>query len=104
VLASNATIDFIRRKRFEENLLHSGPEPEALPQEKADTLPEEDKHLLDEAIKRLNKKEKAYLESSYTAGRKYKEIAEIFNVPINSVSTVIARAKKKIKRYIESQK
>lgn len=104
VLASNFTIDFIRKKRTEENLLRHNLESEIRSRDEEETiLLREDKRLLDEAIKLLNEKERAYLELNYIAGKKHKEIAEIFNTSINSVSTIIARAKNKIKRYIESK-
>ena len=101
VLASNATIDFIRRKRFEEDFLRTNLEPEPAPQNQKDDISlGETKRLLDEAIKQLSGKEKVYLESYYMAGKKYKEIAEAFNTTVGSVATVIARAKSKIKKYI----
>ena len=105
VLASNATIDFIRKRRFEEDFLRGSLESESAPRnEKADIFLRENKRLLNEAIKVLNEKEKAYLESNYIAGKKHKEIAEIFNTSINTVSSVIARAKDRIKKYIEWKK
>ncbi len=104
VLASNAAIDFIRKKGFEKNFLRKAVEFGAGPQnEKPGIFLREDKRLLDEAMKSLSEKEKAYLESNYIAGKKHKEIAELFNTSINTVSSVIARAKAKIKRYIEQK-
>ena len=95
-------IDFIRKKRFEENLLRYNLKSEVKSQDQKETiLLREDKRLLDEAIKLLNEKEKTCLELNYIAGKKHKEIAEIFNISINSVSTIIARAKDKMKRHIE---
>lgn len=104
VLASNATIDYIRKKRFEENFLRGTLESEAAPDKKSDVFLQENKRLIDEAIKFLSEKEKAYLEYNYTVGKKHREIAEIFNTSINTVSSIIARAKVKIKKYIESKK
>lgn len=104
VLASNLTIDFVRKKTLEEDFLREGPESESRPQRPDEgILDREDKRLLDEAIKLLNKKERAFLELNYIAGKKQREIAGIFNMKINSVSTIITRAKNKIKRYIESK-
>lgn len=103
VLASNFTIDFIRKKRFEERFLRGDAEKEAIKHEEPHIFAEENKRLLDEAIKLLNEKEKAYLELTYIAGKRHREIAEIFNTSINSVSTIISRAKNKIKDYIKSK-
>jgi len=105
VLASNAAIDFIRKKSLEENFLRTAFKSEVIPQtNQRKAFFQEGDSLIGEAIKFLNEKEKAYLESSFIAGKKHKEIAETFNTSINSVSTIIARAKNKIKKYIESKK
>lgn len=105
VLASNVTIDFIRKKGVEGNFLLHGVERDFRAEETdEDATDRYDERLLDEAIKQLNKKEKAYLELTYVTGRKYKEIAQIFNTSINSVSITISRAKNKIKKYIEEKR
>lgn len=104
VLASNLTIDFIRKKFFDENFLRYNIELELRSRDEEPSIfSEENERLLNEAINLLNEKEKAYLELNYKAGKKHKEIAEIFNISVNSVSTVIFRAKNKIKGYIESK-
>lgn len=105
MLASNAAIDFIRKKNLEENFLRTAFRSEAIPQtNQREASLQEGGSLIGEAIGFLNEKEKAYLESSFISGKKHKEIAETFNTSINSVSTIIARAKNKIKKYIESKK
>lgn len=104
VLASNFTIDFIRKKRLEEDFLRDGFKSESRPRRPDEgILDREDKRLLDEAIKLLNEKERAFLELNCIAGKKQREIAGIFNTSINSVSSTITRAKNKIKSYIESK-
>ncbi len=104
VLASNTAIDFIRKKGFEENFLRGTLRSESVSRDgKEDIFLRESRRLMDEAIKLLSEKEKAYLESNYIAGKKHKEIADTFNTSINTVSSVIARAKVKIRKYIESK-
>ena len=104
VLASNFTIDSIRKKELEENFLREGIELEGKSQnDMKNLLHKEERYLLDKAMKLLNKKERSYLELNYMSGKKHKEIALIFNTSINSVSTIIARAKGKIKKYIEEK-
>lgn len=105
VLASHVTIDFIRKRKREEDYLRRDFKLVAKSQNtKEVVLEKEEKCLLDEAIKLLNEKEKRYIELNYLADKKHREIAEIFNTSVNSVSTIIARAKIKIKKYIESRK
>ena len=105
VVASNLTIDFIREKSHEQDFLRWNLASKSRSQQAGkDILERDDKHLLDEAVKLLSEKEKAFLELNCVAGKKHREIAGIFNVSINSVSTIIARAKSKIKRHIESKR
>ena len=103
ILASNATIDFIRKKNRMENAFRRAAEEGLISQGRSKNLSAEKMSLLEDALRILNKKEKAYLRLNYISGKRHKEIAENFNTSINSVSTVIARAKNKIKRYIESK-
>jgi RNA polymerase sigma-70 factor (ECF subfamily) len=103
VLASNLTIDLIRKKRLEENYLRENLELKVNSQGDKELLRKEDRRLFDNAMRLLDKKERSYLELSYMAGKKHKEIALIFNTSINSVSTIIARAKGKIKKHIEEK-
>ncbi|MEA3305410.1 MAG: sigma-70 family RNA polymerase sigma factor, partial [Candidatus Omnitrophota bacterium] len=105
VLASNLTIDFIRKKNREENfLLTNAPEAENMSGDDETVIfSEENKRLLNNAVKLLDEKEKTYLKFNYFAGKKHREIAGIFNTSVNSVSTIIARAKNKIRKYIESK-
>jgi len=107
VLASNLTIDYLRRKKAEENFLRdaAGLETASRVDDK-DIVDAESEYLLNkrllvEAMGLLNEKEKTCLELNYIAGKRHREIAEIFNTSTNSVSTIIARAKNKIKKYIE---
>jgi RNA polymerase sigma factor (sigma-70 family) len=105
VLTSNATIDFIRKKKREESFLCNTLISKTTPlDEKAEIFLEENKSFLDEAIGFLSEKEKVYLQLNYMAKKKYKEIAALFGVSINTVSTIIARAKNKIKKYIILQR
>lgn len=104
VLASNLTIDFMRRKKREEDFLQDGLTTEApIIDEDSVIFVKERVDLLNEAMCLLSETERAYLELSYLSGKRHKEIADIFNTPANTVSTVIARAKDKIRRFIEKK-
>ncbi len=104
VLASNLTIDFMRRKKREEDFFQNNL-TEEIPaaDDNAVIFVQEKRDMLDEAMAALKERERACLELSYIGGKTHKEIAGIFNVPANSVSTMIARAKSKIKRFIEEK-
>jgi len=104
VLASNLTIDFMRKKKREEDFLQNRLTAETrMIDDSSIMFVKEKSDLLNEAMRFLNEREKAYLELNYLSGKKHKEIAEIFNISANTVSTVIARAKNKIKRFIEEK-
>lgn len=101
VLASNITADFMRKKKREEGFLREELAKEMPPVDDYSLVfIKEKRDILDTAMGALTEKERAYLELSCLSGKKHKEIADIFNVPMNSVSTIIARAKTKIKRFI----
>ncbi|MBL7071794.1 MAG: sigma-70 family RNA polymerase sigma factor [Candidatus Omnitrophica bacterium] len=101
ILASNITIDFIKRRNFEENLLVR--DHEVADRCQFDDHDNEQIRLLGEAMKLLNGREKACFRLSYGSGKKHHEIAKIFNISVTSVSVMISRARKKIKRYIEQK-
>ncbi|MCG2704526.1 MAG: sigma-70 family RNA polymerase sigma factor [Candidatus Omnitrophica bacterium] len=104
VLASNLATDFVRKKKREEDFLQEELAKEIPPiDDYSSVLIKEKRDILDKAMGILTEKERAYLELSYFSGKKHKEIADTFNVPMNSVSTIIARAKTKIKRFISKK-
>lgn len=104
VLASNLTIDFMRRKQREEDFFQNRlPLESQIADEDSIVFAKEKRDLLDEAIRGLSEKERLYLELNYLSNKKHKEIAGIFNTSVNSVSTVIARAKDKIKQFIKEK-
>ncbi len=104
VLASNLATDFARKKKREEDFLREELAKETpVIDDYSSVFIREKSGILDSAMGVLTEKERAYLELSYLSGKKHKEIADIFNVPMNSVSTIIARAKTKIKRFIEKR-
>ena len=103
VLASNLTIDYIRKRRLREKTLNETIEASIVDQNRPSPAPQTIL-FLDEAISCLKKKERAYLELNYMNGMKHREIAEAFNTSINSVSTIIARAKNKIRRHLKLKK
>ena len=56
---------------------------------------------LDAAFRKLDAREAALLRLSYYEQMSYKEIAAALNLPLNSVSPLLIRAKEKLKKYLE---
>ena len=104
-------IDFIRKRKLSaislDDKLSTGsgdgrvvdvlaaPDPQADdldgPGRKADLL-----RLMGEALKDLNPKERLIIQLFYVKGKKYREIAEILRIPLNSVGPMLVRAMGKL--------
>lgn len=73
--------------------------PTIAPGEKAEQT--EFLNKLDAAFRKLDSREAALLRLSYYEQMSYKEIATALNLPLNSVSPLLIRAKEKLKKYLE---
>ncbi len=78
-------------------LLPAAPTP--APGEKAEQS--EFLNRLDAAFRKLDAREAALLRLSYYEQMSYKEIATALNLPLNSVSPLLIRAKEKLKKFLE---
>lgn len=78
-------------------LLPAAPTP--APGEKAEQT--EFLNKLDAAFRKLDARESALLRLSYYEQMSYKEIATALNLPLNSVSPLLIRAKEKLKKFLE---
>jgi len=101
MIASNKTVDFMRRTIREDRRLVVD-----MPVLKDDNFKQElqQRDLIDligSSINGLSDKAKIVISFNLLQGRTHKEIANIMNIPANSVSTIIARAKEKIKQDLE---
>ncbi|MFH1519374.1 MAG: sigma-70 family RNA polymerase sigma factor [Candidatus Omnitrophota bacterium] len=101
VTASNKTVDFMRRKIKQDQKLVI-----EMPVLKNDKFEEELYkrdllNLLGNIMDTLPVKEKIAISLNLIEGRTHKEIAEITAMPVNSVSTIIARTKEKVKKGLE---
>ena len=103
VVTSNLTIDYIRKRQRKDILLARKSEAQSM-ERNINMDNSETSLLIDKAMARLKKKEREYLELCFISGMKHREIAELFNIPVNSVSTVISRARNKIKKYIAEKR
>ncbi len=102
-IAVNHTIDHMRRNKLdtlpldeaEYKLSHSGASPEQ------EYLEKEDRQKLNGAIAMLSDKYRLPLVMYYSAGMKYKEIAEELGIPLSKVKNRIYRARKMLKMNYE---
>ena len=103
MVASRRAIDFIRQKisRREdfnpENLRLVVGTMYELP------LQRDTEELVKEIIESLPEKERTIISLSLFEGKTHKEIGEILNMPANTVSTIISRAKEKVKTALENR-
>ena len=103
MVASSRTVDFMRRKisRREDLNLDSLVFKEDF--DRQGIFDRDLTSLVREIISNLSDKERVIISLSLIEGKTHKEIAQILNVPMNTVSTVIARAKEKLKKELQNR-
>ena len=101
IIASNKAVDFMRRAIREDRRLVLD-----TPVLKDDNF-KQDLHrrdltdLIASVINALSAKAKLIISFNLLEGRTHKEIADIMNMPVNTISTVISRVKEKLKQDLE---
>jgi len=101
MVASRRTIDFMRQKlsRREDfnvdNLRLSVGTKNFSPRQ------DDTEELVREVIDNLPDKERTVISLNLLEGKTHKEIGEMLNMPINTVSTIISRTKEKVKATLE---
>jgi RNA polymerase sigma-70 factor, ECF subfamily len=102
VIARNASLDAIRRRRRSATLLvtseNAGTEPG--PEEVA--LRNEEALRVHAALEALPPKYREVLELYYLSGLRYREIALALEIPIGTVKTYISRAKQRLRVELET--
>jgi RNA polymerase sigma-70 factor (ECF subfamily) len=96
-IAHNKSLNFIRKRKKENNHFSSEENLEHIPQE----IPEEDAGDIDKikvALTRLSASESAILEMQFYQKKSYKEIAEVFGISEKAVDGRLVRAKRKLKK------
>jgi len=103
IVAFNKAVDFMRRKIRKEQKVVLNVLP--LKENKIrDNLHKRDLFdLLQAVIDNLADKEKLIISLNLLQGRTHKEISLIVDIPVNTVSTVIARAKAKIREALDKK-
>jgi RNA polymerase sigma-70 factor, ECF subfamily len=96
VIARNASLDAIRRRRRLQALPQSdgtatepGPEDWAMRNDEAERVRT--------ALEALPEHYRTVLDLYYTSGLRYREIADVLRIPIGTVKTYIARAKRRLR-------
>ena len=95
MVAGNATLDYLRRKKPAVPVQQNIPSrvttnPRYLAQQKELRL------LIERVLDALPARETLLFKLSYLQGMTHREISEMLNIPLNTVSTVIKRARDKI--------
>ena len=101
IITSNKAVDFMRRTIREDRRLIPD-----IPVLKDDNFEQELRQsdlidLIANVINALSAKAKVIISFNLLEGRTHKEIADIMNLPVNTISTVIARTKEKLKQDLE---
>ena len=103
IIAFNKTIDFMRRRiRENERLI---PDTSILSSSnfKQELFHRDLLNVISNIIDTLPSKEKIIISLNLLKGRTHKEIAGIISMPVNTVSTTIARTKSKLKKELTKQ-
>jgi RNA polymerase sigma-70 factor (ECF subfamily) len=96
VIARNASLDALRRRRRTERLPASDDSvPELGPEDTA--MRNDEAARLRAALDTLPAHYRTVLELYYESGLRYREIAEALGIPIGTVKTYIARAKRRLR-------
>lgn len=105
VISSNAAIDFMRRRK-KDIIIRKG-----LLEQAEEGAPSVEEHLRKSDVRDavfavlsgLTEKERMVLELIYQCGKTHKEAACTLNVPVNTVSTIVRRAKGRIREGLKEK-
>ncbi len=103
MVASNKTVDFMRQKvRLSQDLVFDTPvfRDDTFEQE---LLSRDTVSVAKEVINTLSNKEKVIISLNLIEERTHKEVARIAGIPVNTVSTIIARTKEKLKKELKKR-
>lgn len=109
-ISVNTSLDIVRKRKNKQIYMETS-EMESLPSDQTVTgsnindpenlaIQDSIQQKLSENLKDLSKKEHAVFILRYYNGLKYVEIAEILNISINTIKTLLLRAKKKLKKKL----
>jgi RNA polymerase sigma-70 factor, ECF subfamily len=99
VIARNASFDAMRRRRRSVMLVPESGDVVAGPEEWA--LRNEESERVREALEALPEHYRKVLDLYYVSGLRYREIAVALGIPLGTVKTYIARAKRRLRDVLE---
>jgi RNA polymerase sigma-70 factor (ECF subfamily) len=99
VIARNASFDAMRRRRRSAALVAEESEAVTSPEEWA--LRNEEAERVREALDALPEHYRKVLDLYYVSGLRYREIAVALGIPLGTVKTYIARAKRRLRDVLE---
>ena len=103
MVASNKTVDFMRQKAHrEQNLVVDMPVFKDNTFEQ-DLLSQDVVFAIKELINTLSDKERIIISLNLLEEKTHKEIADILKMPVNTISTIIARTKEKLKEKLKKR-
>ena len=98
----NTAIDHIRKRKDEVELAEwDGASDTDTPEESA--VNRETSRQVRDALKQISPDYRRVLELFYFSGKKYREVAEIMDLPINTVKTYIYRGKKELLGVLQGE-
>ena len=102
IVAQTRALNYMRQKK--ERLLHQEEfyRIDNIEADKSSDLSESAMFELEAAIEGFDGREKIVLKLNIIHGKKHREIAKFMNIPINTVSTIIARKKKILKEKLKN--
>lgn len=103
MVASNKTVDFMREKIRDGKRFASDPAVLGNNQFQQELFDRELIDIVENIIDTLSAKEKVVITLNLFEGRTHKEIAHILGISVNTVSTIIARTKGKLKEELRKK-
>ncbi len=113
MVAGNAAIDYFRRKNKKVSKHYNYSEQNELELDEELTLSndnplqvlytQEIKEILESALESLTSRERITITLSHLHGKKHREIAELLNMPLNTVSTIISRTKQRLRGKLKER-
>jgi len=94
-------LNYIRAEKRKGSLKFASLEdaaPDAIPADRAELMPDDEREILYRAIDRLPPRERLLVRLFFLDGLSYKSISQVMRIPLNSISPLMMKAKEALKR------